>query len=452
MSLWRNRDFLKLWGGQAVSDFGSQITTVALPLMAIFYLKASPAQLGLLGAAQFAPFLLFGLVAGVWVDRMRRRPLMLAADLLRALCIGAVPLLAVAHELSMPELDGLIFVFGTLGLFFDVSYQSYLPSLVDRDQLVEGNAKLSSTDTVSQVAGPAIGGFLVQAMTAPFVFVIDAVSFLFSALGLALIRKPEKFEPAPREERNLRRELGEGLGFVLHHRHLRIIAASTGTSNLFGRILFTVYALYLARSLHLDAGEIGLTFTASSLGAVLGVFLAGRAAERFGLGRAIAGSLILGNAALLLVPLARPVHALAVPLLLIGMFAWGISSPVYNINQVGLRQTITPDGLLGRMNASMRFLVWGTVPVGYLLGGALGTALGLWPTMLVGAIGGLLPALWLIPSRLIRLERMPEGVEDDRPAAEAEPPQFPEMRISEAPGGAEIPGNAVQVGEEVGVQ
>ena len=418
MSLWRNLDFLKLWSGQAVSEFGSQITTVALPLMAIFYLKASPAQLGILGAAQFAPYLVFGLVAGVWVDRVRRRPLMLAADLLRAVCIGVIPVLAVVHALAMPDLYGLIFVFGTLGLFFDVSYQSYLPALVARDQLVEGNTKLSSTDTLAQVVGPTLGGYLIQLISAPFVFVADAVSFLFSALGLALIRTHEPAGDIPASDRNLRRELSEGLNFVVRERYLRIIAASTGTSNLFGRILFTVYALYLARTLKLDAGEIGLTFTASSLGAVLGVFLAERCANRFGLGRAIAGSLLLGNAALILVPAARPLQALALPLLLVGMFLWGISSPVYNINQVGLRQTITPGRLLGRMNASMRFLVWGTVPIGYLIGGTLGTVLGLWPTMLIGAIGGLLPAVWLLPSRLIRLQDMPKGPESEGPEAD----------------------------------
>ncbi|MEV6105610.1 MFS transporter [Streptomyces sp. NPDC051940] len=413
MSLWHNRDFLKLWAGDAVSDMGNQITQLALPLIAVLTLDASPAELGFLGAAQFAPVLLFGLVAGVWVDRLRRRPLMIAADLSRALCIGSVPLLAALDQLTITYLCLVAFVFGTLSLFFDIAYQSFLPSLVRRDQLVEGNSKLSATGTVAEVAGPAAGGWIVHALSAPVALVFDAVSFLASAIGLSIIKTREPVPVAASAERDLRRELVEGLSFVTRHKLLRIIAGTTATSNFFGRILFTGYTIYLVRELDLSAGVIGVTFACASVGSVIGVFLAERCARRAGLGRAIVWSILIGNAALLLIPAAGSLGLLTVPTLVIGMFIWGMANPVYNINQVSLRQAITPERLLGRMNASMRFLVWGTVPLGFLAGGALGSLLGVWPALLIGAVGGLVPAVWTLPSALMALREQPDPSEDE---------------------------------------
>ncbi|YCK35276.1 MFS transporter [Actinomadura sp. ATCC 39365] len=403
MSLWKNRDFLKLWTGDTVSEIGNQVTTIAMPLLAILVLHASPAELGILGAAQFAPYLVFGLVAGVWVDRLRRRPLMIISEVLRAVCIGLVPLLAALDLLLIEHLYVIVFVFGTLGLFFDVAYQSYLPTLVGREELTEGNAKMTATATIAQVSGPGAAGVLVQIVTAPAAMIIDAASFLLSALGLALIKKREEPVPPDPAGRNLLREVREGLAFVLHNRYLRVIAATTATSNFFGRILFTVYVLYLTEDLRLAPSMVGLSFAVSGAGSVLGSFLTERGTLAFGLGRTIAWGLLIGNAALLLIPAAPALGSLTVPVLLVSMFVWGFSNPVYNINQVSLRQGITPDRLLGRMSASMRFLVWGTVPLGYVAGGALGEAVGLWPTLLIGAIGGLLPAVWLLPSRLIAL-------------------------------------------------
>ncbi len=440
MSLWKNRDFLKLWTGDAVSDIGNQITLLAMPLTAILLLDATPGELGILGAAQFAPFLLFGLIAGVWVDRVRRRPVMIAADLIRALCIGVIPVLAVLDLLRIEHLYVIVFVFGTLGLFFDIAYQSYLPTLVKREQLTEGNAKLTATSTIAEVGGPALAGVLIQLLTAPVVLVIDGVSFLCSALGLSLIKRREApVAPDPRG-RNVLREVKEGLGFVFQSRLLRTIAATTATSNLFGRILFTVYVLYLAESLELSPAVIGVTFALSSIGSVLGAFVAERCSGWFGLGRTIAGSILIGNAALLLVPAAASLGVATVPTLVVAMFIWGLANPIYNINQVSLRQGITPDRLLGRMNASMRFLVWGTVPIGYLIGGAIGDSFGLWPTLVIGAVGGVLPVLWLLPSQLVKLVSQPEGPQDgDGPGGQQPPadPDSPDNADSSAAAGSQ---------------
>lgn len=436
MALWHNRDFLKLWAGQAMSSMGTQVTQLALPMTAILVLHASPSDLGVLGAAQFAPYLIFGLIAGVWVDRLRRRVLLIMSDVLRAVCIGLVPLLAGLDLLRIEYLYVIAFVFGSLSLLFDVAYQSYLPSLVERDKLVEGNAKLSASDTVAQVSGPAVSGWLVQAISAPFALVVDAVSYLLSALGLVAIRRREAPVPQDPAGRNVWREMGEGLNIVRHNRMLRVIAATTAVSNLFGRVLFTGYLLYLTNALHLSPAEAGLTFALSSVGSVLGVFVAGRMSRWLGLGRAIAASIIVGNAALLLVPAAQATGALALPVLLAGMFVWGLSTPVYNINQVSLRQAITPDRLLGRMNASMRFLVWGTVPIGYLLGGALGDSIGLWPTLLIGAVGGLAPVFWLLPSRLIRLRDQAEAVAEETTATDQDVASTGDQVRTKVDGGA----------------
>ncbi len=414
--LWRDSDFMKLWIGETVSLLGSQITPFALPLVAILVLNATPDQMGILGAVEFAPFLLIGLFAGVWIDRRRRRPILIGADIARTLLLATIPIAAMLNALSMMQLYIVGFLVGIFTVFFDVSYQSYLPALVKREKLVEGNSKLEISRSVATIAGPGLAGQLVQLVTAPIAIAIDAVSFLVSAIFLSLIRVPEP-DPVPHgERRSFWMEIREGLNVVLGNPLLRSIAGCTATANLFGSIMGAVLLLYLTRVLHIEPGLLGLIFSIGSIGALVGALYAGRAAQRFGVGPTIVGSALLGGLGSLFIPFAAgPLPVIAV--LLIGaQFLMGLSGTIYNINQVSLRQTITPDRLQGRMNATMRFMVWGTMPIGSLIGGGMGTALsnsmgdgpGLQATLLIGAVGGVLAFLWVFMSPVRALWAHPE--------------------------------------------
>jgi len=402
--LWRHPDFLKLWAGESISLIGSQITLLALPLAAVLTLNATAAQTGLLRTAAFAPFLLVGLFAGVWVDRMRRRPILIAADIGRALLLGSIPAAAALDLLYIEQLYLIAFLAGILTVFFDVAYQAFLPSLVRRDQLLEGNSKLEVSNSVAFVAGPGLAGGLVQLLTAAGAIALDAVSYLLSALFLSSIRTPEPVAVATRERRGVRAEIAEGLRVVVGNPLLRGIAGCTSTSNFFGSMVQAVFVLYATRELGLSAGALGLVLGAAGVGALGGALLAGWAARRFGLGRAMIGGILLAEVPWLALPLAGGPPEAATIVLGAAWFLGGLLGPIYNLNQVSLRQSITPHRLQGRMNATMRFLVWGSIPLGALLGGALGEILGVRATIAIGAAGGLLSVFWLLssPVRLLR--------------------------------------------------
>ena len=411
-SLWRQADFLKLWTAETISVFGSQITGLAMPLTAILVLSATPFQVGLLNAMDTLPFLLVGLPAGVWVDRLRRRPILIVADLGRTILLASIPVAFVLGVLSMPQLYAVGLAVGILTVFFDVAYQSYLPALVDRDRLVDGNAKLEISRSAAAVAGPPVGGGLIGLLGAPIAIALDASSFLVSALGILAIRRrepaPEPHLDAAGERVGMARSIREGLAYVGRHRLLRSIAACTGTANLFGAMAWSVLMLYAVQVLGLTPGTIGLVLGVGSVGFLVGAFLPDRVQRRVGLGPAIVGSALLGGLAVLLVPLA-PI-AMPLPFLIASQFLVGIGQVVYNVSQVSLRQAITPDAMLGRMNATMRFVVWGTMPVGALVGGILGGTIGLRETLLVGAIGESLAVLFVALSPVRTLRTIPEAV------------------------------------------
>jgi MFS family permease len=388
-SLWRHADFMKLWTAETVSQLGTQVTLLALPLTAILILHATPFEVGLLGTAEFLPFILVGLPAGVWVDRLRRRPILIAGDLGRAVSLGSVPLAYELGVLHIAQLYVVAFVTGVLTVFFDVSYQSYLPSLVERDQLVDGNAKLEISRSGAQLAGPGLGGLLVQALRAPVAIFADALSYLWSAMWVFLIRKKELPIERPAEgHRSMRKEIREGLRYVWRHPYLRPIAFCTGSSNLFSSMFIAVLVLFAVRSLHMKPGLIGLALGVGNVGFLLGAFFAQRIAKRVGIGPAIIGSIGLASPVWLLVPLATPSTGFAILVITTLVTGFG-GMAVYNINQVSLRQAITPMRMQGRMNATMRFMVWGTLPIGSFVGGILGNTIGLRPTLWVGAIGSL---------------------------------------------------------------
>jgi MFS family permease len=405
--LWRHPEFVKLWAGHTISRFGSEISQLAIPLTAALVLNASAVQMGLLGAFEFAPFLLLSLFAGVWVDRLPRRPILIVADIGRAVLLGSIPVAAFLGVLRIEQLYLVGILTGALTVFFDVADQSYLPVLIHREHLVEGNSKLEMSRSVAQITGPGVAGALVQLFSAPLAVVVDAASFVASVIFLLFIHTAE---PPPvrhtDEPTSIWAELREGLAVVLGNPLLRPIAGCTGTTNLFTNAMAAVYVLYVTRQLGIGPALLGLILAAGGPGALLGAFVAGKVANRFGLGATIIGSSLIGGLANLLVPLATGPSVVLVGMLMLSQFVGGIMGPVYNVNQVSLRQAITPDRLQGRMNASVRFLVWGTIPIGALLGGALGEAFGLWPTLMAMSTCSVLATFWVAfsPVRALRTQ------------------------------------------------
>jgi MFS family permease len=395
-SLWLQRDFLRLFAAQSVSLFGSEITLIALPLTAVLLLGASPAQMGLLAAAGKVPFVLFGLFAGVWVDRLRCRSVLVAADFGRALLLGSIPLAAAFGVLRMEHLFVVAFLTGVLTVFFDVAYQSYLPELVDRSQLADGNGKLEASKSIAEMAGPILGSGLLQLAAAPFAVGIDAVSFLFSGLFLRSIRT--SLPPRTDTVRSgMLAEVALGVRLVLKHHLLGPIAGCSATMNLFYQMLAAVYILYVTVELQLPPALIGIVFGIGSLAALGGAVVASRLAERIGMGTTLMVSTVVSGLAALAIALLQPGNMTLVGLIGAQMLMM-VGIPVYNINQLSLRQSITPAGLRGRVNATNRCLVWGTMPIGSLLGGFLGETLGLQPTIAIAATGMLLAALWIVAS------------------------------------------------------
>ena len=406
--LWRHADFLKLWSAETVSQFGTQISQLALPFIAIVVLDASPFAVAALGTVEFLPFLLFTLPAGVWVDRLPRRAILITADYARALLLFTVPIAYAFDALTLAQLFVVGFLVGTFTVLFDVSYQSYLPSLVQRDQIIEGNSKLELSRTTAQITGPGVAGGLIGLITAPYAVLVDAISFLGSGAFLQAIRKQE-LKPVVTDgvKPRMRTELWEGLVYVVRHPLLRPQAICTGTSNFFSNVTFSIFLVYAVRTLDLSAEEVGLIFTLGGPGGLLGALLSQRITRRFGVGRTTIAMSVLWGSAGFLVPLAPQSfpHPYLVAMGLISSFA----IVVYNITQVSLRQAITPERIQGRMNSVMRFLVWGTIPLGSLTGGALGTTIGLRETLFIGAAGGLVSGLPIILSRAQRtLGQIPE--------------------------------------------
>lgn len=409
--LWNHSDFLRLWVAQSTAQFGAQISLLAIPIIAAITLDVSARQMGFLTAAGMLPFLLFGLFVGVVVDRRRRRPILIWTDIGRAITLAVIPVAALLDVLTLEVLFVVTFVVGVQTVFFEVAYQSYLPSLVDRKLLVDGNSKLETSRAGAQILGPGAAGGLIQVLTAPVAIFVNTVAFLFSGIVLARITAQEP-APAPRTEgQSIRHEIGEGLSFILRHRLLRPITACTGTANFFGAMYTATFVLFATRTLGLSPGLIGIIFGAGSAGFMLGAIVANRLADRFGLGPTIIGGILVSGAGLALAMVASgPTLLVALMLMLtIGMYSGG--GAIYNINQLSLRQAITPDRLLGRMNATIRFLVWGTIPIGAVAGGFLADSIGLRATIGVASAGTMLAAVWVAMSDVRNLVEQPEPVE-----------------------------------------
>jgi MFS family permease len=416
--LWRHPDFLYLWSAQTISQFGTQITVLALPLAAILVLDASAFEVALLSTVEFLPFLLFALPAGVWVDRLHRKPILVVADLLRAGILLSIPVAYALDALTIWQLYVVGFGTGVCTVFFDVAYQTYLPSLVERESLVEGNSKLEVSRSGATLAGPGVAGILVGAITAPYAILVDAVSFVGSALLVLRIRRRETV-PERTAKPSMRREIVEGLRYLFGHWYQRPIAITVAVSNFFNTLMFSIFLVYLVRELELSAQVIGLVFAVSNVGWLLGAVAAGRLSNVLGVGKVLVGSALLFGPALLLIPAAP--HSQPIPFIVAGLMLATFAGIVFNVTGLSFTQAIVPDRMLGRLNATRRFIVWGVIPLGTLTGGALGSLIGLRETLWVGAIGSSLGFLPLLLSPVRSIGRMEDAVREHGPSSAPAP-------------------------------
>ncbi|HEY9306519.1 MAG TPA: MFS transporter [Microbacterium sp.] len=410
-SLWRDRNFLTLWSGQALSQFGAQITELAIPVLAVLMLDATEWEVGVLNAAQVAAFLVVGLPAGAWIDRMRKRHVMIVADGVRAVALGTLPALALLGALEIWHMIVVALIMGVATVFFDVSNQSIIPSLVRTNQIAEANGKLQSTEQLAGLAGPAFGGWLVGVLAAPLAIFITVGTYLASFVALLFTRDHEQLR-APEDHKPLAHEIGEGLRWVFGNPLLRRIVGTTGVANFFGTFTTTLLPIFALRELGLTPQMFGIVFSLSAVGGLLGAIATPHIVKRIGEARAIPISAIAFCIAPLFLPAISLVPALAFPLLIVQFFVSSFTILLYNITQVTFRQRITPPRLLGRMNASIRFVVWGVMPIGALLAGALGTWIGTVPTLWIAACGELLAGLFVVIGPFWGMRELPDAHEE----------------------------------------
>ena len=404
--LTKDPEFLKLWAGETISLVGSSFSGVALPIIAINVLVASSFQVGVLFALQLLAFPLFGLFVGVWADRHRKRPTMIAADLGRAFFLGLIPL-SYFFSLSMVLLYVVGFIVGTLQTFFDICYQAYLPFLVKSDQLIEGNSRLETSRSAATVVGPGIAGFAVAVVGAPLAVLGDVVGYLGSAGFLSRIRRPEA--TPPEREAHVSQDIKEGLQVIFHNRNLTSIALCTGTFNLFNNGFTVAFSILLLQTFGFSPWEFGLVFAIGGLGAVIAGVTSIRIIKKFGVGTSIIfGILISGIPFVFFYWMSKD---LAFAATVAAFFVSSFGGVLYNVAQVSYRQALVPLELQGRMNASMRVLVWGPIPVGAIMGGVLGGLIGIRETILLTSVATSLAFLWVMLSPVRSVKEIPRRQE-----------------------------------------
>jgi MFS family permease len=455
-SLFRHPNYLKLWTAATVSLFGTQVSQIAIPFIAAVILQASPGEVGLLTTIEFLPFLLLTLPAGVWVDRFPKKRILVLGDLGRAVALLSIPIAVAFDGLTIWQLYVVGFINGCMTVFFDVADQSYLPTILERDELVEGNSKLQISQSSAQILGQPFGGGIIALLTAPVAILIDAASYLGSAglilwiretgrkagraiggqaaaaateaddaapspgSGTSVTTEAREADRAPTqtvaggEAGGMRSQIMDGLHYILRHEYLGNIAATTALSNLVGNIGFAIFPVYVYRELHLLPAAVGTIGGLAGAGVLLGALVASRVSARFGIGRTIIVTAALFGPINVLIPLATP--ELAFFFLSAALFMGGISNVVYNVAQVSLRQAITPEHFLGRMNATMRFLVWGTIPVGSLIGAGLSELVGVRTTIWISAILGFFAFLPVLFSKVRSIQTIPTEDPDAAPA------------------------------------
>ncbi|MEV6883818.1 MFS transporter [Streptomyces sp. NPDC051135] len=408
-SVRRHRDFLLLWGSQTVSETGSQITVLALPLVAVVLLDASAFQVGLLAAAETSAYLLVALPAGAVVDRVAKRRLMIGCDLALFLVIGSVPLAHAFGKLTLAQLFAVAVVSSVFSVFFSVAYQSYLPALLDRDRLLDGNSKLAASRSVAQIAGPGLGGGLVTLIGAAGAMAADALSFAASAGSLTAIRQrePRPARPGPGRRPALRSQIREGLAYVTRDPILRNSVAFNGTANFFVIMVESLGPVFLIRTLHVEEGLVGLLLALGAVGGVAGGVTARHLARRVGSARISWIAMTLLSLPGLLIPLAGP--GWRALLFGFGWISWTFASTVAGISLTSYRQAVCPPDMLGRVSAAARWINWGTLPLGGVAGGALAAGVGVRGTLWIAVTGGCCAGLWLFFSPLRGLRDIPLG-------------------------------------------
>lgn len=403
-SLWRDADFLRLWTGQTVSEMGSVVTRTALPILAVLTLHAGALEIGVLVASASIAVLLVGLFAGVLVDRLPRRPFLIGADAGRALLLLSIPVAAFAGRLGMEQLYVVAFLEAGLGSFFHIAYRSYIPGLVAPDRLLEANTKIGATSAVAELGGPGIGGALVQLASAPVAILVDAVSYIVSAVSIGLIRAPERSTAPSELPRDLRRELVEGLSAVGRHPFLRPLALASVTSALFGNFFGALYTLYALEELHLSPFLLGLVISAGGIGSLAATGLVRPLTERFGLGPTLVWTRVAAGVLSFLTPLAGgPPLVAALFLFIPQLFGDGLAT-VSQINGITLRQLVTPMRLLGRVNGTSHVLLEGIAPVGAIAGALVAESFGIRAAVgvaVAGSFAGLAFLVWS-PVRTLR--------------------------------------------------
>jgi MFS family permease len=411
-SHFRNKNFLALWGGQTVSEVGSQLTNLAVPVFAVTMLNVNESQMGFLNAASTASFLLVGLIAGAWVDRWVKRRVMIWADVVRMLAILSVPVLYFSGVIQVWHLFVVAAIMGLATVFFDVAYQSFIPMVVPKEQIASANSSLETTNQLSTIGGPAIVGGLLSIVKAPALLVADSLTFLVSTISLSAIRDREV--PKPKEERKkLRHEIAEGLKFVWNNKIIRAVSFTTSTSNLFSTAQATLVPLVILRDLHISPAVFGVIESIAAVGGLLGAVTAAKLSKAIGEGQVIAYSAVLmGFTAFAPAIAAGSSQIVAIVVLCLGQFVGMFTVLTYNITQVSARQRLCPEHLLGRMNASIRFFVWGVMPIGALISGAAATAFGIIPVVWFAAIGVFLSAIFVVVSPLSRMKHLPSGPAD----------------------------------------
>ena len=409
-SLWRHADFMKLWTGQTVSELGSVVTRTAVPLVALLVLGAGPLEMALLVVSGSLAVLLVGLFAGAWVDRLRRRPLLIWADAIRAVLLFSIPGAYLAGALGIAQLYLVVFLEGCLGALFDAAYPAYVPSLIGVDRMVEGNSKLATSSSLAEIGGPGLGGGLVQVIGAPFAILVDAFSFVVSAISLILIRSPEPARPMRTSQTPMRREIVEGLQLVRRHPILVPLTLRSVIAHVAGSFYGVLYTIYLIHDLHLDPFLLGVVVSAGGVGSLIGSFFASRVIARFGFGSALiwtaTGASIVG----VLTPLAGGPLLVATLMVFVPQLIGVGLQTIEGIAELSLIQGVIPDRILGRVNATLEVFSHGIAyPIGALMAAAVAGWIGVRGAIAVGWAGMAVSILLLVFSPLPRI-RVPSDV------------------------------------------
>ncbi|MBA2382577.1 MAG: MFS transporter [Chloroflexi bacterium] len=406
LSLWRHADFMKLWAGQTVSALGSVVTRTAVPLVALLVLGAGPFEMALIIVSGSLSVLLVGFFAGAWVDRLRRRPLLISADLIRAVLLVSIPVAYLANALRIEQLYAVVFLDGCFGSIFAAAYPAYVPSLIGVDRVVDGNSKLATSSSLAEIGGPGLAGGLVQAIGAPFAILVDAVSFIVSGISLLLIRSPEPARPTRTTTTPIRAEIAEGLSLVRRHPVLLPLTLRSIIAHVSGSFYGVLYTIYLIEELHLSPFLLGVVVSAGGVGSLIGSIFASRVIARFGFGPALiwtaTGASIIG----VLTPLAGGPLLIATLMVFLPQLIGDGLQTIEGVAELSLIQGVIPDTILGRVNATLEVFSHGIAyPLGALLAAAIAGWIGVRAGMAIGWAGMAVSILLLVLSPLPRIRK-----------------------------------------------